>query len=202
MFKKTSLIVLIALCAAIVSATPWMSHNSRRAPKTLVVVGNYRTPRLMAATIKALTSQPYLVITEDGNYFMTLSKATVPVNGDKLDVYINQLNPRRVVIIGDERFVSAKQEQKLRTINLKRIPILRIYGGDWGRIAEELDDLLNIGNLSREFRRNYYKLSMSDPRLSDPVPPNGAEKSDDAGKGAAVAEDDAPAAEPQELPAN
>ncbi len=197
-----SLIVLIALCAVIAHAAPWMSHNSRRTPKTLVVVGNYRTARLMAATIKALTSQPYLVITGDGRYFMTLSKATVPVNGDKLDVYINQLNPRRVVIIGDERYVSAKQEQKLRSINMKRIPILRIYGGDWGRIAEELDDLLNIGNLSREFRRNYYKLSMSDPRLSDPVSKDNAVKNDNVVKEAAAADDDAPAAEPQELPAN
>ena len=107
-----------------------------------------------------------------------------------------------MVIIGDERYVSAKQEQKLRSINMKRIPILRIYGGDWGRIAEELDDLLNIGNLSREFRRNYYKLSMSDPRLSDPVSKDNAVKNDNVVKEAAAADDDAPAAEPQELPAN
>ena len=203
MFKKVTLITLLSIFAVMAYATPWMSHNSRRAPKTLVVVGNYRTPRLMAATIKALTSQPYLVIAEDGRYFMTLSKATVPVSADKLDVYINQLNPRRVVIIGDERFVSAKQEQKLRTINTKRIPILRIYGGDWGRIAEELDDLLNIGNLSREFRRNYYKLSMSDPRLSESASQSETvQKNDSAKEAFAAEEDEAPAAEPQELSAN
>ena len=201
MVKKISLIVMIAVCAAVAQAAPWMSHNSRRAPKSLIVVGNYRTPRLMAATIKALTSQPYLIITNDGRYFMVLSKVTVPLNPEKLDVYINQLNPRRLVIIGDERYVTLAQEQKLRSINMKRIPIVRIYGGDWGRIAEELDDMLNIGNLSREFRRNYFELSMSDPRLRDP----GA-KNENAAPAASAEEpqaenSDAPTAEPEELPA-
>lgn len=201
MVKKIALIALVAVCSAVAYAAPWMSHNSRRAPKSLIVVGNYRTPRLMAATIKALTSQPYLIITKDGRYFMALSKVTVPLNPEKLDVYINQLNPRRLVIIGDERFVTLAQEQKLRSINLKRIPIVRIYGGDWGRIAEELDDLLNIGNLSREFRRNYFELSMSDPRLRDP-----AKAESNAAEAEPVAapqeESETPAAEPEELPAN
>ena len=34
-------------------------------------------------------------------------------------------------------------------------------------IAEELDDLLNIGNLARNFNRNYYDLQMRDPVLRD-----------------------------------
>ena len=168
MVKKISLIVLIAVCAAVAQAAPWMSHNSRRAPKSLIVVGNYRTPRLMAATIKALTSQPYLIITNDGRYFMVLSKVTVPLNPEKLDVYINQLNPRRLVIIGDKDFVNDDTEKQLRTINLLRIPIVRIYGDDWVRVAEELDDLLNIGNLSREFCNNYRDMSLRDRPLRNP----------------------------------
>jgi hypothetical protein len=205
MFKKATLVALVTLCAAAVYAAPWMSHNSRRAPKTLVVVGNYRTPRLMAATIKALTSQPYLIIAKDDKtnediYFITMTKVTVPVPADKLDVYINQLNPRRLVVIGDERFVTPAQEKKLRTINTKRIPIFRVYGGDWGRIAEELDDMLNIGNLAREFRRNFYNLSMSDPRLRDSADVN----AETAAPSGAAAETPAeiPAAEPQEQSAN
>ena len=205
MFKKATLVALVTLCAAAVYAAPWMSHNSRRAPKTLVVVGNYRTPRLMAATIKALTSQPYLIIAKDDKtnediYFITMTKVTVPVPADKLDVYINQLNPRRLVIIGDERFVTPAQEKKLRTINTRRIPIFRVYGGDWGRIAEELDDMLNIGNLAREFRRNFYNLSMSDPRLRDSADVN----AETAAPSGAAAETPAeiPAAEPQEQSAN
>ena len=205
MLKKFSLLLVAAVAAFSVQGAPWMSHNSRRAVKTLVVVGNYKTPRLMAATIKGLTSQPYLIIAGDGNYFAVLSKKTVKVPADTLDVYINSLNPRRVVIIGDERYVSREQENKLRAINLTRIPMMRIYGGDWGRIAEELDDLLNIGNLAREFRRNYTDLYMSDPMLKDPAAPAvpaaapAAVAAPAAEKTADVPQDELPVSEPDQL---
>ena len=85
----------------------------------------------------------------------------------------------------------------LRRINIKRIPIVRIYGGDWSRVAEELDDMLNIGNLAREFSRNYYNFAMSDPRLSDPASPAARKENPGAVNDPA---DDAPAAEPEALP--
>ena len=201
MLKKISLIAIFAMATACsVYAAPFASHNSRRAPKSLIVVGNYKTPRLMAATILGLTSQPYLVLTSDGRYFAFLTKSTHEIPADKVDVYINRLNPRRIVIIGDTRYVTDKQEADLRKINVKRIPIVRIYGGDWGRIAEELDDMLNIGNLAREFRRNYFDLSMSDVRLRDPNA-EAAEKTEaSAQENAASTEvEDVPASEPEEL---
>lgn len=210
MLKKFSLIALFAaVCSVSVQAAPWITHTSRRAPRTLVVVGNYKTPRLLAATYKGLTAQPYLVMTVDKRAFMAISKRTVEIPMDKLDVYINDLNPRRVVIIGDERYVTSEQEKMLRRISIKRIPIVRIYGGDWGRIAEELDDMLNIGNLAREFRRNYANHYMSDPRLREPGQVQAsAEKSLPPAAPAAPAEnsdaadeqdDDVPVSEPQEL---
>ena len=182
MLKKFSLLLVAAVAAFSVQGAP-----------------------LMAATIKGLTSQPYLIIAGDGNYFAVLSKKTVKVPADKLDVYINSLNPRRVVIIGDERYVSREQENKLRAINLTRIPMMRIYGGDWGRIAEELDDLLNIGNLAREFRRNYTDLYMSDPMLKDPAAPAvpaaapAAVAAPAAEKTADVPQDELPVSEPDQL---
>lgn len=206
MLRKIALVTLFAVAASVsLHASPWMSHNSRRAPKYMVVTGNYKTPRLMAATINGLTRQPYLIMTADGSYFAVLSKDTCRIPGDKLDVYINKLNPGRIVIIGDERYVTPAQEQLLRRINMKRIPIVRIYGGDWMRIAEELDDMLNIGNLPREFSRNYYEYSMSDPRLRDPGSPAPATAAPAAAAPAApaagAADDGAkPVAEPEALP--
>jgi hypothetical protein len=169
MFKQKLLLVvaLIVFAGVTVHAAPWFSHNSRRTPKTLTVVGNYKTPRLMAETILSLTRQPYLLISSDGRYFIVMSKNVVEVPQGKLDVYVNQLNPKRVVILGDERYVSRKEEMNLRRINLRRIPVLRIYGNNWTRIAEELDDLLNIGNLARNFNRNYYDMQLSDARLRE-----------------------------------
>ena len=159
MFKhKLQLVVALAVFAGVaVQAAPWFSHNSRRTPKTLTVVGNYKTPRLMAETILSLTRQPYLLISQEGRYFIVMSKEAQELPKEKLDHYINILNPKRLVILGDERYVTREQEMQLRKINLKRIPIVRIYGNNWTRIAEELDDMLNIGNLARNFNRNYYE---------------------------------------------
>jgi hypothetical protein len=67
-------------------------------------------------------------------------------------------------------------------------------------VAEELDDLLNIGNLAREFRRNYFDASMSDVRLLEQSA-NEPETSA-APKAAPAAQSDAeelPASEPEQL---
>ncbi len=190
---------LLIAAAAVLSfsalyAAPWASHNSRRRPKSLLVVGNYKTPRLMAETIRSLTKQPYLLVSNDGRFFIFMSRDIQEVPAGKLDVYINLLNPKRLVIIGDERYVSDDVERKLRTINLRRIPIMRIYGENWLRVAEELDDLLNIGNLKRNFYRNNFEMEMRDPRLRNPEP----EKSEKVSEAPAAENtaDAVPSAEP------
>ena len=169
MLRKSLFAVICAMFVACgVSAAPWAAHNSRRVPRTLIVIGNYKTPRLMAETILKLTGQPYLLITQDNRYIITMRRAGQEIPASKLGTYINNLNPRRLVIIGDKDFVNENTEKQLRTINLLRIPIVRIYGDDWVRVAEELDDLLNIGNLSREFCNNYRDMSLRDRPLRTP----------------------------------
>lgn len=169
MFKRKIMLLAAVLGLSVISvqAAPWFSHNARRTPNTLVVTGNYKVPRLMAETILSLSKQPYLLIATDGRYFIVMSKDVQEVPAGKLDVYINNLNPKRLVILGDERYVTRQQEMLLRKINLKRIPVMRIYGNNWTRIAEELDDMLNIGNLARNFNRNVYEMDLRDPRLRE-----------------------------------
>lgn len=166
MVKKIAfLAVVCTMISSALQAAPFMSHNSRRAPQSLIVTGNYKVPRLMAATLKGLTSQPYLIMTADGRYFFVVGKSTREFPAGEVNAFINTLNLRRIVIIGDERYVTREQENMLRKSNIIRTPIVRIYGGDWGRVAEELDDMLNVGNLAREFRRNYRDHYMSDPQM-------------------------------------
>lgn len=156
---------VLALTAVAASAAPWAANTSRRAPHTLIVVSNHKSPRLMAEIILGLSRQSYLIVTADGRFYHAMAKETVKVEADRLDVYINEYNARRLLILGDERYVSADVERMLRRIHLKRIPIIRIYGDDWLRIAEELDDLLNIGNLAREFANNSRSMALSDRPL-------------------------------------
>lgn len=195
--KKVGLVAALIFAGVALQAAPWFSHNARRTVKTLTVIGNYKTPRLMAETMLGLTRQPYLLISSEGRYFIVMSKNTIEVPKAKLDVYINRLNPKRVVILGDEKYVSREDEMNLRKINLRRIPVLRIYGENWTRIAEELDDLLNIGNLTRNFTRNYYDMQLTDARLRDvPAAEKSVVKAEENAVEATPVAEDVPVAEP------
>lgn len=165
--RKFMLAVALLVIGCGVFAAPWAARSIRRRPHTLIVVGNYSTPYLLAETIQGLTLQPYLLINNDGRCFIVMRKLIHEVAQDDLHNKIDDLNVRRLLIIGDENYVSKDMEMKLRKINIRNTPILRIYGENWDRIAAELDDLLNIGNLAKEFRSNRDDISL---RVRRPAP--------------------------------
>ncbi|MBQ9088693.1 MAG: hypothetical protein IJY46_07930 [Lentisphaeria bacterium] len=152
--RKLALIMLIAICGCGLFAAPWSTHNARRRPETLMVIGNYHTPYVLAETYHGLTNQPYLRVMQDGKLYLVLPKVIRGIAPQELAGVIDSLALKRIVIIGDERFVSLDFEKTLRKTNIKATPIVRIYGENWLRIAQELDDLLNIGHLSGNFREN------------------------------------------------
>ena len=153
MFKRIAVIAVFCCCCALFAA-PWFTHSSRRRPETLLVTGNYLSPYMIAETYQGLTNQPYLRIMEDGRLYMVMPKLVRGIAPRELCGVIDSFNLKRIVIIGDERYVSADFEKTLRKTNIKKTPIIRIYGDNWLRVAEELDDLLNVGHLSRNFREN------------------------------------------------
>ena len=50
-FAKLAVFSVLALCCAAVSAAPWMSLGPKRKLETLVITGNYKSPRLLAELI-------------------------------------------------------------------------------------------------------------------------------------------------------
>jgi len=153
MFKRIAVIAVFCCCCALFAA-PWFTHSSRRRPETLLVTGNYLSPYMLAETYQGLTNQPYLRIMEDGRLYMVMAKLVRGVAPRELCGVIDNFNLKRIVIIGDERYVSADFEKQLRQTNIRKTPIVRVYGDNWLRVAEELDHLLNVGHLSRNFREN------------------------------------------------
>ena len=153
MFKRLIAVVALVCCIGL-SAAPWFTHNSRRRPETLLVVGNYLSPYMLAETYQGLTKQPYLRIMNDGRLYMVMPKLTRGIAQRELCGVIDNFNFKRIVILGDERYVSAEFEKNLRKANIRATPIVRIYGENWLRVAEELDSLLNVGHLPRNFRKN------------------------------------------------
>ncbi|MBR7107762.1 MAG: hypothetical protein IKC89_05040 [Lentisphaeria bacterium] len=169
--RKLALVMLIAVCGCGLFAAPWSTHNARRTPQTLMVIGNYFSPYVLAETYLGLTNQPYLRVMQDGKLYLVLTKVIREVAPQELTGIIDSLNLKRIVIIGDERFVSPDFEKTLRKTNIKATPILRIYGENWLRVAEELDFLLNVGHLSRNFRENLQDASIrTNPAKLKPLP--------------------------------
>lgn len=153
MLKRFVALAVLGCCISLCAA-PLFTHSSRRRPETLLVTGNYMSPYMLAETYLGLTRQPYLRIMEDGRLYINMPKLARGVSPRELSGVINNFNFKRIVILGDERYVSLDFEKQLRSTNIKKTPIVRIYGENWLRVAEELDYLLNVGHLSRNFREN------------------------------------------------
>jgi hypothetical protein len=126
----------------------------------MLVIGNYNSPFILAETYHALTNQPYLRIMQDGRIYLVMPKLIRGIAPGELAGVIDSFGFKRIVIIGDERYVSAEFEKSLRKTNTKATPIVRIYGENWIRVAEELDSLLNIGHLAGNFRENVHQASI------------------------------------------
>ena len=107
---------------------------------------------LICESSKMVLNNDYMVDTFE---YLNMPKQIRGIAPRELAGVINSFGLKRIVIIGDERYVSAEFENNLRKINTKATPIVRIYGENWLRIAEELDDLLNVGHLASNFRENY-----------------------------------------------
>lgn len=158
MFKRFTALVALVCCIGL-SAAPWFARNVRR-PETLLVVGNYISPYMLAETYQGLTKQPYLRVMNDGRLFMVMPKFARGIAPRELAGVIDNFNFKRIVILGDERYISIDFEKQLRKSNIRATPVVRIYGENWLRVAEELDELLNVGHLARNFRENLQEASI------------------------------------------
>mgnify|MGYP002768144452 CR=1 FL=1 len=145
---KTGFALLAALFAITAAAeVPWVTQGPKRTIQTLIIAANYKSPRLMAELILYESRQPYLLfpVPESGDtriYFCPAKGPSLEVPAGQLNTYVNFLHPRRIVVLGDQKYVS---DQALATLD-RSIPIVRIEGNDWKRIAEELTFMLNLSN--------------------------------------------------------
>jgi hypothetical protein len=162
---KKVVLLAVAVSAVTLSAAPWAALGPKRKPETLVIVSNYKSPRLMADLIQAESRQPYVIVpaanSRQSNCYVAMPKTNgITLTEDKLGAWVKFTGCRRVVILGDNSCVPEKYE----TMIDKSIPVVRI-SGDWERVAEELTFMLNLSNL----KRNYPKLRRELDRAYQPV---------------------------------
>lgn len=151
---KGLIILAVMLAAFCASAAPWAATGPKRQVVTLVVTGNYKSPRLMAELIQNESRQPYLLLpaaeSEDTRIYYCPPKGnSVEIREDKLNDFIRYINPRRIVVLGDSSYVQTKYlDQFDRTI-----PLVQVYSVDWNRTADEVSDMLALTNLATDYKR-------------------------------------------------
>ena len=183
-FTKFAVFSVLALCCAVASAAPWMSLGPKRKLETLVITGNYKSPRLLAELIQSESRQPYMLLPDpargDGRiYFVPPKSAALEVKETYFNDFIRTAGPKRIIILGDERYVPRRYEDMLDKV----IPVVRVTGGNWVRIAEELTFMLNLNHLDRNYKNLREKMFEDQPYrpVSHPAPKR-EEKKEEAPK--------------------
>ena len=207
--RMMMLVSAVVFGGVALSAAPWAASGPKRELTTLMVTGNYKSTRLLAETVQNENHQPYILLpdprTNDKRIFFCPPPpaASLEIPGNRLNEFIRNANPRRIVIFGDERYVPASFERDLDGT----IPMIRISGRDWNRIADEVTFILNLSHVDRNYRKLretmlndgsiYRPVSRPAPKPQPKPQPQAAEEKPaaEAAPAPSAAETPAPAAE-------
>ncbi len=140
----------------------WQSFGPKRQIHTLVVTGNYVSPRLLAELIQNESRQPFALFptagSNDSRIFVCPAKSDAfVVTESEFCRMVNFMNPRRIVVLGNSDYVQPKYLKLLD----RRIPLFIVDGSDWQRCADELTFMLNLSNLSGNYKRLHAELVSS-----------------------------------------
>ncbi|MBE6368652.1 MAG: hypothetical protein E7056_00635 [Lentisphaerae bacterium] len=164
---------LVAISSAQAGFWDWTRpfQGPGRSVTTLVITGNYKRPLALAQLMRAENRQPYLLIPAQESglkdvYFCPVSERTpaVRLRAEDITRFVRLLNPGKVIILGDVRYVPENYVPQLDG----RIPIFRLDGDDWNRNAESLGSMLNLNHLERDYKRIGAKLDKDE--LYRPLP--------------------------------
>ena len=196
-FVKSAAVTLLTLvCVVSAEAVPWRSLGPKRRIHTMIITGNYKNPRLLAELIQDESRQPYILLPDPRDEVQKICfcppsrREGMEIPERNLNAFIRTCGPKRIIILGDERYVPRRYEEMLD----KKIPIVRVTGENWQRIAEELTFMLNLSSLDRNFRKLYEKMYGDIYRpISRPAPQQPEEKAAPQSESVAPAQNDAPA---------
>ncbi|MBQ7650613.1 MAG: hypothetical protein IJS15_06615 [Victivallales bacterium] len=133
-------------------------RNGRVKASSLMITGNYVDSRLLAELAQHYSKQPLLVISPDvdGGYqlfFIPTSNEATAIRPDEFAEIIKYINPKRIIVIGNDSFVPMKFVDQART----DYAIISLDSDNWSKNAAALGELLKIEKLPalfEEYRKN------------------------------------------------
>ncbi len=152
-----SILALVLFCTTSCSA---FRREGRTRAHTLMVTGNYMNARLLCDLAQYKSKQPILLFSSDdtGNqqiFFLPASSKVQQIDeNDFLDI-ISFVNPRRIAIVGDERYVPKTYVDQIR----EKFPAMVFKSQDWEQNARMLGELLNQRTLQKDFVDSKTRLS-------------------------------------------
>jgi hypothetical protein len=158
-FQKVLIAAFVFTVSNCSFAGSWDFLTPFKGPKkdinTLVITANYKHPLIIAQLIQEETKQPYLLLpaaNSKGIFFnppRARSEDALEIREDNLARFIRFLSPKQVVILGDKRYVSEKYQKMI----FKEIPVIRVSGNNWQKIADRLAILLEAYNIGSDYKK-------------------------------------------------
>lgn len=183
-FKKVFIGAFIFTTLSSSFAGFWESITPYRGPKrdviTLIITANYKHPLVIAQLLQDQTKQPYLLLpaTNGKGIFFNppreRSEAALEIREVNLARFIRFLNPKQIVILGDDRYVA----EKYRKMIDKDTPVIAIRGDNWQLIADRISILLDADNVGYDYKQLgqqlnsglYKPTKLKEFELETPVP--------------------------------
>jgi hypothetical protein len=138
-------------------STPYRGPS--RDISTLMITSNYTKSRMLADLIQNETKQPYILLPavgqEDRIFFCPArGKEAKEINEAELARFIKFVNPKQIIVLGDRAYVPSKY---IRMIDPKQT-VYTISNKNWNEAAESLASLLDLHNLSSDYKRLSYQM--------------------------------------------
>lgn len=169
LFAKTALVLVVVLGVNAAFAASWAASGAKRTVTTLTICSNNKSPRLLADLMMAQSKQPYLLFpapqSDDRRFFFC--PATGPayqIPEAEVAQFVRFLEPNRIIVLGGENFVAHRYFDNFD----KNIPMFTVEASDWERIAEELEFMLNISGLGKDYKRLRAEM-MSPAKIYRPI---------------------------------
>ena len=155
--KYLVLVSISGVCLALTTSAAWwnpVSWFKKKGPQraeTLVITGNFVKSRLLAELIQFKNKQPILLL-PTGNenetmFFLTPTEETLEVKKEDYLKFINFLNPKRILFLGNELYTPTNYVEPLKDI----LPVWSVTNNDWEKIALSVEELLKIKHLEYDY---------------------------------------------------
>ena len=149
--------LLAAVAGLCVSAEAGLSEllagrSAKNRVDSLIITGNYAKSRLLAELVQYRTKQPVLLVspTREGGmklYFLPSGLEAMELDGVKYEEFVDFLQPKRIVFLGDEDYLPASYVDALRDQHSTVI----VNGKNWQKNADMTARLFRCRLLARDY---------------------------------------------------